>query len=47
MDRGNGDNSYNGGDGGNAIQNFTNTKFVYYTGFDSNRLGVLFIAIGK
>lgn len=47
IDLGNGDNSYASGDGGNKIDDFNQRDFSYYTGFDGNRLGALYIAIGK
>ena len=47
IDKGKGDSSYSGGNGGNCIQSYTTTNFTYFSGFDANREGVLWFAIGK
>ena len=41
IDKGKGDSSYSGGNGGNCIQSYTTTNFTYFSGFDANREGVL------
>lgn len=47
MDKGKNDNSYSGGNGGNCIKSYTATNLTYYSGFDANREGVLWFAIGN